>query len=71
MVKIGITARLFLSLLIVSMLTAVGVGFGTRWSFKRGFQGYLNEVEARRMEAMAFEFSHPDPMAGYAGAAIR
>ncbi|MRX06855.1 HAMP domain-containing protein [Pseudoduganella sp. FT25W] len=57
MVKIGITARLFLSLLIVSMLTAVGVGLGTRWSFKRGFQGYLNEVEARRMEAMAFEFS--------------
>jgi two-component system sensor histidine kinase BaeS len=57
MVKIGITARLFLSLLIVSMLTAVGVGLGTRWSFKRGFQGYLNEVEARRMEAMAFEFA--------------
>jgi len=57
MVKIGITARLFLSLLIVSVLTAVGVGLGTRWSFKRGFQGYLNEVEARRMEAMAFEFS--------------
>jgi two-component system sensor histidine kinase BaeS len=58
MVKIGITARLFLSLLIVSLLTAVGVGLGTRWSFKRGFQGYLNEVEARRMEAMAFEFAH-------------
>lgn len=57
MVKLGITARLFLSLLIVSLLTAVGVGLGTRWSFKRGFQGYLNEVEARRMEAMAFEFS--------------
>lgn len=57
MVKIGITARLFLSLLIVSMLTAVGVGLGTRWSFKRGFQGYLNEVEARRMEAMAYEFA--------------
>jgi two-component system sensor histidine kinase BaeS len=57
MVKIGITARLFLSLLIVSLLTAVGVGLGTRWSFKRGFQGYLNEVEARRMEAMAFEFA--------------
>lgn len=57
MVKIGITARLFLSLLIVSVLTAVGVGLGTRWSFKRGFQGYLNEVEARRMEAMAFEFA--------------
>jgi two-component system sensor histidine kinase BaeS len=58
MVKIGITARLFLSLLIVSVLTAVGVGLGTRWSFQRGFQGYLNEVEARRMEAMAFEFAH-------------
>jgi two-component system sensor histidine kinase BaeS len=57
MVKIGITARLFLSLLIVSVLTAVGVGLGTRWSFQRGFQGYLNEVEARRMEAMAFEFA--------------
>ncbi|WP_432380988.1 ATP-binding protein [Duganella sp. P38] len=57
MVKIGITARLFLSLLIVSVLTAVGVGVGTRWSFKRGFQGYLNEVEARRMEAMAYEFA--------------
>lgn len=57
MVKIGITARLFLSLLIVSLLTAVGVGFGTRWSFQRGFQGYLNEVESRRMEAMAEELA--------------
>jgi two-component system sensor histidine kinase BaeS len=58
MVKIGITARLFLSLLIVSVLTAVGVGLGTRWSFQRGFQGYLNEVESRRMEAMAVELAH-------------
>jgi len=57
MLKIGITARLFLSLLIVSMLTAVGVGFGTRWSFQRGFQGYLNEAESRRMEAMADELA--------------
>ena len=57
MVKIGITARLFLSLLIVSLLTAVGVGLGTRWSFQRGFQGYLNEVESRRMEAMAEELA--------------
>jgi two-component system sensor histidine kinase BaeS len=57
MLKIGITARLFLSLLIVSLLTAVGVGLGTRWSFKRGFQGYLHEVEARRMEAMAYELA--------------
>jgi two-component system sensor histidine kinase BaeS len=55
MLKLGITARLFLSLLIVSMLTAIGVGFGTRWSFQRGFQGYLNEAESRRMEAMADE----------------
>jgi len=57
MLKLGITARLFLSLLIVSMLTAVGVGFGTRWSFQRGFQGYLNEAESRRMEAMADELA--------------
>ena len=55
MLKVSITARLFLTLLIVSMLTAVGVGLATRWSFQRGFQGYLNEVEARRMEAMAYE----------------
>jgi two-component system sensor histidine kinase BaeS len=55
MLKIGITARLFLSLLIVSMLTAAGVAIGTRWSFQRGFQGYLNEAESRRMEAMADE----------------
>lgn len=57
MLKVGITARLFLSLLIVSMLTAVGVGFGTRWSFQRGFQGYLNEAESRRMVAMADELA--------------
>jgi two-component system sensor histidine kinase BaeS len=57
MLKLGITARLFLSLLIVSMLTAVGVGVGTRWSFQRGFQGYLNEAESRRMEAMADELA--------------
>lgn len=57
MLKLGITARLFLSLLIVSMLTAVGVGIGTRWSFQRGFQGYLNVAESRRMEAMADELA--------------
>lgn len=57
MFKLGITARLFMSLLIVSMLTAVGVGFGTRWSFQRGFQGYLNTAEERRMEAMADELA--------------
>lgn len=57
MLKLGITARLFLSLLIVSMLTAVGVGVGTRWSFQRGFQGYLNVAESRRMEAMADELA--------------
>ncbi len=57
MFRIGITTRLFYALLVVSALTALGVSLGTRWSFQRGFQGYLNEVEARRMEAMAFEFS--------------
>ena len=57
MLKIGITARLFLSLLIVSMLTAGGVALGTRWSFQRGFQGYLNVAESRRMEAMADELA--------------
>ena len=57
MLKIGITARLFLSLLIVSMLTAAGVALGTRWSFQRGFQGYLNVAESRRMEAMADELA--------------
>src|SRR3954462_10642706 len=71
MVKIGITARLFLSLLIVSVLTAVGVGLGTRWSFQRGFQGYLNEVEARRMEAMAFEFAQAYAENGHDWAFIR
>jgi two-component system sensor histidine kinase BaeS len=56
-IRIGITTRLFCALLVVSLLTALGVGLGTRWSFQRGFQGYLNEVEARRMEAMAFELA--------------
>ncbi|QGZ41913.1 two-component system sensor histidine kinase BaeS [Pseudoduganella flava] len=56
-IRIGITTRLFCALLVVSVLTALGVGLGTRWSFQRGFQGYLNEVEARRMEAMAFELA--------------
>ena len=48
--KIGITRKLFLAVLATVIFAVAVVGIGTRWSFTRGFLGYLNELATERME---------------------
>ena len=48
--KIGITRKLFLAVLATVIFAVLVVGVATRWSFTRGFLGYLNELAVERME---------------------
>lgn len=48
--KIGITRKLFLAVLATVIFAVMVVGMATRWSFTRGFLGYLNELAVERME---------------------
>ena len=48
--KIGITRKLFLAVLATVIFAVMVVGVATRWSFTRGFLGYLNELAVERME---------------------
>ena len=56
-VSIGISRRLFLTLLAASLLTAIGVALATRWSFQQGFVAYLDEREVQRIEAIALSLA--------------
>jgi two-component system, OmpR family, sensor histidine kinase BaeS len=48
--NIGITRKLFLAVLATVIFAVMIVGVATRWSFNRGFLGYLNELAVERME---------------------
>ncbi|HLT91176.1 MAG TPA: ATP-binding protein [Woeseiaceae bacterium] len=50
--KLGITAKLFLTLLTVGTLCAVATGAATLYSFNRGFLGYMNSLGVERLEAL-------------------
>lgn len=50
--RIGIGIKLFTSVLLASIVMAVAMGFATRISFQRGFLGYLNELDAKRMNVL-------------------
>lgn len=50
--RFGLSARLFVSMLALSLLVAVAVGVAARHSFTRGFLGYLNEQDIARMERL-------------------
>lgn len=45
------SARLFLAVWATAILAVVAMGGAARWSFERGFVGYLNEQALARMEA--------------------
>ncbi|MGB5248917.1 MAG: two-component sensor histidine kinase, partial [Gammaproteobacteria bacterium] len=45
--------KLFLALLAATAVVVAVALLLTRWSFDRGFLGYLNSIEAQRIEAMA------------------
>lgn len=49
----GMTLKLFVALLAMSVLVAVAMGAAARLSFTRGFLGYLNEVGVQRMQRLA------------------
>ena len=50
--KLKITAKLFLALLLVGVLCAVAMGAATLYSFNRGFLGYLNTLGVERLEEL-------------------
>src|SRR5712692_1140180 len=49
----GITFKLFLAILAASAAAAAAMAVATRLSFQSGFLGYLNQVEAQRLDALA------------------
>ncbi len=51
MTRIGITTRVFLSVLATTGLAVLAMGWATHLSFSRGFFGYLNDQQMARMQA--------------------
>jgi two-component system, OmpR family, sensor histidine kinase BaeS len=49
----GLTAKLFLAMLAVAIFAVLAMGIAARWSFDRGFLGYLSEQEDARMQSIA------------------
>src|SRR5216117_2006322 len=49
----GITLKLFLAILLASACAAGAMAVATRFSFQSGFLGYLNQVDAQRLDALA------------------
>jgi len=50
--RLGLTAKLFLSMLTMSAIAVLAMSIGSRISFSRGFLGYLNEQGVARIEAL-------------------
>src|SRR5882762_9665842 len=50
--KPGITLKLFLAILAASAAAAAAMAIATRLSFESGFLGYLNQVEAQRLDTL-------------------
>ena len=50
--RIGIGFKLFVAVLAASIVMAVAMSIANRISFQRGFLGYLNEVETRRLNVL-------------------
>jgi two-component system sensor histidine kinase BaeS len=52
-VRPGITFKLFAAILAASAAAAAAMAFATRWSFQSGFLGYLNQIEAQRLDTLS------------------
>jgi two-component system sensor histidine kinase BaeS len=50
--KIGITSKLFLAILLTCIVVALAVSAAGSYSFSQGFLGYLNEQESQRVESL-------------------
>ncbi|HTN65203.1 MAG TPA: sensor histidine kinase efflux regulator BaeS [Burkholderiaceae bacterium] len=52
MIKLGITSKLFLAILLTCAIVAIAMATGVRYSFSQGFLGYLNQQEEQRVEML-------------------
>lgn len=51
--RLGLAHRLFMAFLAAGLVTAIGAGLATRWSFQEGIVAYLDQREVERIEAIA------------------
>ncbi|MEW5792235.1 sensor histidine kinase efflux regulator BaeS [Thermithiobacillus tepidarius DSM 3134] len=51
--RLGITSKLFLAMLALSIIVAAAMGVAVRVSFKQGFLDYVNGLQAQRLEALS------------------
>lgn len=54
--KLGITTKAFLAVLLVALAVLLAMGAVGRWSFTRGFVGYMDELALQRMEDVVPKF---------------
>ncbi|MFN2644607.1 MAG: sensor histidine kinase efflux regulator BaeS [Burkholderiales bacterium] len=52
-VKLGIALKFFLAILLAAAVAAAAMAIATRVSFQSGFLGYLNQVDAQRLDELA------------------
>src|SRR5256714_1098727 len=52
-VKPGIALKFFLAILLAAAAAAAAMAIATRLSFQSGFLGYLNQVDAQRLDSLA------------------
>ena len=50
--KLGIRAKLFLTMATAVLALVIGMLLLVQWSFSRGFMGYIHELEAQRLEQL-------------------
>lgn len=52
----GITTKAFLAVLLVALAVLLAMGVAGRWSFNRGFVGYMDELALQRLEEVRPRF---------------
>src|SRR5437868_4476003 len=52
-VKAGIALKFFFAILLAAAVAAAAMAIATRLSFQSGFLGYLNQVDAQRLDELA------------------
>ncbi len=55
--KLGITSKAFIALSLVALVVLTAMGLAGRWSFSRGFIGYIDELARQRIEEVAPRFT--------------
>lgn len=55
--KIRITSKVFLAVLLVALAVLLAMGVAGRWSFTRGFVGYMDELALQRVEDLVPRFT--------------